>query len=533
MNKQFNTIFLILSILVFIIGALLRMEVLLRPKQVFLVSDEAVFALIAKHIMELKEFPIYMWRAHYGGTLVSYFSAIFFLIFGISSYSFKIAGVVFSLVWVLLMFGLGKKIYNRDIGLLTAVFISIPSYFVLSFSRYTVGVYAEGLVFTTLIILFLFNCLSDIETSFKNFLLLGLFSGIGLWLSPFIIPVLLTVITMFLIKYSKKLLLIKSSYFLQGFIFGYLPAIIYNLQFPKVTLYRMAGRILDLDRSLFLLSNNEILRIVIIKIIYRISEIPNMLMNIPTLLFHVIGIENIYTKNIFLLIIAMLILMFYIAMVVYTIISNRSFFTNLKLKNLTGSEILIVYIFWFVVFYCMFVEPDRPRYLLPLVIPFTIFLAKFLNDIRKIFQPIFWSILILIFSFNLSTHSDMLKIPSKKYNKLAEFLLTQNIYYCYSDYWVAYPIIFESRERVIVSPTLFNAVYDRRPEYTEDVRESKDPAYIFDIKMYKNLTGEFERKVAKLGIYYKKYYIDDFIVYYNFSRKIYPENLNLMDSLTH
>ena len=53
----------------------------------------------------------------------------------------------------------------------------------------------------------------------------------------------------------------------------------------------------------------------------------------------------------------------------------------------------------------------------------------------------------------------------------------------YADYWLAYPITFLSRERIIAAPYLS---WDRYPPYTRLVEDSARKAYVFEAE---NVSG--------------------------------------------
>lgn len=491
------------TVFIIFIAIFFRAAILFRDTSTSLCGDEAVFALMAKYIIELKEFPIYMWLNHFGGTIVSYLAAISFLIFGVSVNSFRIIGIFISFSWVILMYKLAKKMFGKEVGLLTGLFTLLPSSFILDFSRLTVGIYAEGLFFTTTIFLFLNNCLT--KNSLKEYLLLGLFLGLGLWTTPLVFPAFVTVLIILIIKR----LLSKFHLLFIGFFIGYLPAIIYNLKYPTATLYRVAGRILNLDRSVLSYPTQKIIETIFNRMLWKLSIIPQKIINIPELFLPIIGVENLN-------IIGMIVISIFIVVI----------FKMLKPGKIITGGFLTIYTFVFLVFYCFLVEPERARYLIPLIIPLVIFLARFLSDIRKRYEVVFWVVTILIITHNIYGNM-MTKKTVKRYDKLANFLLSKNIFYCFSDYWVAYPVIFNTKEKVIISPTVFDTLYDRRPHYTEVVRKSNSTAYIFDTIMYKNMIKKFETKLSKLGIFYKKEFINEFAIYYDFNRKFFPEEIQL------
>jgi len=67
-----------LFLFIFMIVAGVALRILMVLQTVQLDGDSAVFALMAKYIYELKEFPIFIWNAHYAGALPSYLGAFLF-----------------------------------------------------------------------------------------------------------------------------------------------------------------------------------------------------------------------------------------------------------------------------------------------------------------------------------------------------------------------------------------------------------------------------------------------------------------------
>ena len=59
---------------------------------------------------------------------------------------------------------------------------------------------------------------------------------------------------------------------------------------------------------------------------------------------------------------------------------------------------------------------------------------------------------------------------------VADALLERDIEHVYSDYWVGYMLSWETDE-IIVSPNIF----DRRPDWSAEVRAADDAAYVFDL----------------------------------------------------
>jgi len=75
-------------------------------------GDGAVYLLMAKHIAELKEFPLYMWLNHYGGTLSEYLAAACFRGFGVSLWAGRLPGLVWSCALAALCYELARRLFG-------------------------------------------------------------------------------------------------------------------------------------------------------------------------------------------------------------------------------------------------------------------------------------------------------------------------------------------------------------------------------------------------------------------------------------
>ena len=100
--------------------------------------------------------------------------------------------------------------------------------------------------------------------------------------------------------------------------------------------------------------------------------------------------------------------------------------------------------------------------------------------------------------------------------------------YGFSDYYTGYIAQFETKEKSIISPTLFHPTFcDRWPENTKRVRDARETFYIIDESACPEVALTLEKKCKERGITYKKENVKGFGVYYGFSSKIYPEELSL------
>lgn len=524
MDKKLKHILFFLLLVV--TGIILRL-LLLYPPGIH-DGDAACFGIMSLDIYHLKEFPIYLRLAHYNGALVSYIGAILFSLFGVSSFVYNLSGIIFSCLWVVFSFLLARKILASSGILPLLLFVILPPVYILYLSIYPGGIYAETLFFGSLLLLLLVKYNNnEFKHRYTPYLLLGFFSAMGMWTSPHIFPLLLTIGSVFLIK-ERKLISPGNFLFIAAFSLGYLPAIIYNLQHPGATFFRMGGRILSLNAQV--LSSPGFLGIIINRILWRLSTVPLSLLRAPFSLFLLIGAFN-------------MALFIISAFWVY----KNDFKDFLKSKVINNLSIFMLLSFWVIIFYALLVGEKSPRYVIMLCVIVPFFISRFLSDIKKKLTRtylvavvtmalcnmssvsyILFNRLVNHYSFNIGAYS-LLERRVHHYPQLTGWLFSKKLLYGYSDYWTGYPVVFESKEKILISNTMFHSHHgDRWPEVTKIVRATKNPAYIIDMVAYSGASGIMEERLKKLAIDYKKHIIYEFAVYYDFSREVYPEDLNFL-----
>ena len=71
-----------------LVGALLRLD-FMRAIGFIIDGDEAIVGLMAKHILERGELPVFYYGQHYMGSLESILASTSFAVFGISSFTLQ------------------------------------------------------------------------------------------------------------------------------------------------------------------------------------------------------------------------------------------------------------------------------------------------------------------------------------------------------------------------------------------------------------------------------------------------------------
>lgn len=475
-------------------------------------GDHMVFALMAKHIAAGMEFPIYMWACQYAGTLASYIGAVLFRALGASYLIYNTVGLLFSCLWALFSFLIARRLFEKGPGrYISMLLILVPPFWVLFFSLFA-AMHAEIMMSGSLLALVIIIWVqADAKRRRGLYPVLGFLSGAGLWIAPSLMPLVLTGVTVFLINDRKGFFGKGIVFFAGGFLAGYLPALVYNMQYPGASLFRMAGRLLDLDRSA--LSSPDLYRIIMEKAVWRISTIPASAIRVPRLLSSLTGALNT--------------VLFFTG---FIWVVRREYIKTIRDRVIGPFGVLALYAVWFFVFYSALVGEDSPRYVLPLYIAAPFFIGALAADMGKRHRMLPAILFISIAIFDLSDlRCSFLESKAPDYPRLAERLAENGIGYAYSDYDTAYCVTFASGEKTFISPTIFDdrAFSERYPAYTKRVREAASAAYIIQNAKFPEYAPMIHRRLKELGVAFKKDIVDGFTVYYGLSRKVYPEELKL------
>jgi len=87
-------------------------------------SDEAVNGLMALHIAQGKDLPIFIYGQSYVGALEAYVAGLLFAIFGASDVLLRLSVVVFSGMFLTILYLLARLLYDRMVGLVAVALLS-------------------------------------------------------------------------------------------------------------------------------------------------------------------------------------------------------------------------------------------------------------------------------------------------------------------------------------------------------------------------------------------------------------------------
>ena len=186
------------------------------------------------------------------------------------------------------------------------------------------------------------------------------------------------------------------------------------------------------------------------------------------------------------------------------------------------------------------------RYFVPLYLPLSIFAAQCVGQFHGRRRGLVGLLAGLIVGYNvvgtalavtqphgITTQFDAVTwIERGRERELIDFLLRQGETRVYANYWVAYPMAFLSRERVIASARLpyhldfrYTRRDDRYPPYPRAVDESPRAAYV--TTNHPALDRLIRERLSGLGVTFREETIGDYHVFYALSRKVAPQDIGL------
>jgi 4-amino-4-deoxy-L-arabinose transferase-like glycosyltransferase len=142
--------------------------------------DEAINGLNALGILVRDHNTIYFGNSDGREILLPYLIAFAFRLFGISLFAFKMAPLAMSLLTIVVIYQLGRELFNRQVGLLAAFLMAVSKWQLL-ISRVTHEAVPLPLL-TALVLLFLVRALR--WARWRDYLACGLFLGLGMYTYP-------------------------------------------------------------------------------------------------------------------------------------------------------------------------------------------------------------------------------------------------------------------------------------------------------------------------------------------------------------
>ncbi len=437
----------------------------------FIDADEAITGLMALHINQGREIPIFYYGQHYIGPLEALLASFFFEIFGPSAQTLKLSPLIFFLLGGIVGYKAVTRDFGHKSGLIFLALFFIPGHFILEWSGKARGNFTF-LIFAVMLL----HWLNPVD---PKKVISGFLCGLSWWMNPQISSFTLA----FILVYFRRVV-----GFGFGFILGMLPVIIANINQAGGT----AAQLIKPTYEQFL------------------NHLDNLFRNFFPIL---LGFKRIYNENPNFFMFSIIFTVILIFQSLYSSFSSNS--TKHEILKIHALNILIfIVLFSFSKFGSLSLEPRYGMVIYPSIIILTSFILRNLNTYLVI-------LLIILFSyFRLATiFSDYKILPTgttlisqngrvpRDLLSVANQLIERGVTSVRSPYWLAYALAFLSGEKIKVD--LVREPFTRRIEYfkhsdltTVPVLDHQNThSYYEDLAKLSNLNMEVDKIGDKLNLY--------------------------------
>jgi 4-amino-4-deoxy-L-arabinose transferase-like glycosyltransferase len=502
------------------LGILLRVPALYNSVYDFN-SDEAVNALVIKHMLEGREFSFFNWGTNYYGIVESLFAVPFVALFGYEPLAFKLSAVVGFLILQVSVFLLGLRLYGASAGIAAVAFLSVLSPMLIVWSTLASGGYCLIVGWGTITALYALHLAR--RPSVARVAALGWLLGFGLYIYQLYVVYVATFAAALALVAACELALhggrdrarhLLESFgaggvvklllaFAGGFVTGWGPTIIAHLRGSAVSKqpsYRLAVP--------GVVGNNvELLVHRCLPALFGVNPF-----GMPELLNRSGPSFPIWAEVCY--------LGFFGAAWLWGV---RSVFgrDGRGVRLVAAALVLLP-----VVNVLLFILSPNPqdtlsnRYLLPSLTSFMVLAGGMVVRIggRSRVCALVLSCLVIVFGLSKSVSwfvsqnylNGSLRLVQKHepLDDVLELLRRERVRGAFGDYWTAYKATFLSREEITVASI---SIWDRNPEMTRAVRALPTAAYIFNASSRQD--SAFQKRLQDYQIPYTRYLVDPYAVY--------------------
>jgi 4-amino-4-deoxy-L-arabinose transferase-like glycosyltransferase len=518
-----------------LIGAIVLKAVLLALDTIPFNSDEAVVALMARHILQ-GERPWFFYGQAYMGSLDAYLVAGAFGLFGERVLSVRLVQVALYVAILVTSYAVAQRFTGaRPAALLVALLMAFPPVLLTLYTTVSLGGYGEALLVGNLLLLWGHRLGWEDTRRWGLWLAWGLVAGLGFWAFGLML-VYLVPVGLWLCGRARSFLGsdrngVWQEYVLAtlGFAVGSLPWWLGNLSRVDVAVAELFGTAVQSTATAGSLVANVGLRV----FSFFVLGLPALFgLRFP---WGVVGPP---------LWLAVPVLALYLGALGYAL--------RRQADPVVRSGYLLLWGVWATMFLGFVLTPfggdPSGRYFLPLYLPLFVFVANGLLALQRRARHWAWLLLGAVLFFNLvgtaqaaltnppgiTTQFEAITQVDHRYDdELMDFLLAHDSARGYGNYWVAYPIAFLSEEQIILVPHLpykadlrYTSRDDRYRAYGESVMASATVVYV--TTNHPVLDELLRERLRDVGVCYAERQIGDYHVFYDLSIKVLPKDLNLL-----
>jgi hypothetical protein len=526
-------------------------------------ADEAVVALMARHILQ-GEREVFFYGQAYLGTLDAWLIAGAFRALGESVLAIRIVQAALYAGTLLTTYWLGRRIYPQPwIAITATLFLALPTVNVTLYTTASLGGYGETLLIGNALLLFALHvahaansnpsspsslALSSLALSSLVLypLSFGFLSGLGFWTFPLVLVYLVPAAVYVVVAQRARLSWQTAGRWIAfglGFAAGAAPWWWYTLTVGARTLVETGGAAIAGASSA-----NPVFAF--------FEHLFNFLLLGLTVIF---GLRPPWSARFLALPLAPLALALNTALLIF--MARRTARAQDAARGgrwlLLGVCVTLVAAFLLTPFGA---DPSG-RYFLPLAAPLALFMAERLHEWRvRRFRGsrvrgrrssldgwLVNGLALALIAFNVwgtaqsaaafppgltTQFNEVTQIDQRDLGALMAFLRAQGETRGYTNYWVAYPLAFLSDEELIYEPRLpyhldfrYTPRDNRYLPYARAVAASARAAYI--TTRHPALDERLRAGLSGLGVTFSEKWLGDFHVFYALSRKVRPEEMGL------
>jgi hypothetical protein len=494
----------LLLALILAAGAGLRLWLLLGPYSE-IDADEAVVGLMALQVPD--ELPAFYWEQHYLGTIEPLAVAAVFAVAGPSAAALKVVPAAFSIVFVFLVYLTARRVFGPGPALISALYLAIPPSFFAAWSVKARGGYPEALALGQLCLLAA-SKLADDEHADPSAaqgwaLTFGLAAGLAIWTHPLAAVMVLAGGFYLLLAWrpwtdgrdAAPPVPARLAIAGVGLVVGLSPAIVHNVAngFPSLRFAAESGT----EPRAAMLNLWGLIR-------YGLPVLVGLAEGTPS---RMLLSEDWPTRPGSSWLVTVLLPLAGLGLVWWHRGALVALVRGASTPRQRGPALLLLVLLLVPPFAAVSRFANlwaEPRYALPIyaAVPLA---AAVLWSARALGRPLLATLLACVLGlnlFSLATGDYRLSLPTSAGEstaanraELIQTLRARGIDRVYTDYWLAYPIAFESREAIV--PSVWSSGFGRRASYSHLVFIAPDPAFVFARETPGD--AEFQARLVEAG----------------------------------
>jgi 4-amino-4-deoxy-L-arabinose transferase-like glycosyltransferase len=519
-----------------VLGAIALRAVLLALNAVPFNADEAIVALMARHILH-GERPWFFYGQAYMGSLDAYLVAGAFTLLGESVLTVRVVQTVLFAATLLTSYFVAHRITNsRHTALLTVLLLAFPPVLLTLYTTVSLGGYGEALLIGNLLLWLGHRLGREGRDCPWLWLAWGVTAGLGFWAFGLVLVYALPAGLWLLRRWARRpgertssRLMSRASCLASlalGFILGSLPWWLGNLNQLEMGAAELFGTAVRSTATAGTFLGNVVARV---------------------FNFFVLGLPVLFGLRFPWRVGGPPIWLGVPALALYLGALGRAARQCRKARP----DYVLLWGIWGMLLIGFVLTPfggdPSGRYFLPLYLPLSIFAADALAALQERAPRWTWMLLGLVLAFNLvgtaqaalanppgiTTQFDPIsQVDHRSYGALMDFLRAHGETRGYSNYWIAYPLAFLSQEEIILVPRLpykadlrYTSRDDRYAPYGEMVEASATAVYV--TSNHPALDDLLREQFTDLGVGFREKQISSYHVFYGLSRHVRPIELSI------